>query len=66
MSGEEPARLSLRLSGELAVSVREAVASGDYASTTEVLRDALRLWREKRAEGAGRSLRTRGKAILIK
>ena len=29
-------------------AVRDAVGSGDYASTSEVIRDALRDWRLKR------------------
>lgn len=43
-------KISVALTPELASTVREAVASGDYASTSEVMRDALRGWREVRAE----------------
>lgn len=43
-------KISVALTPELATIVREAVSSGDYASTSEVMRDALRGWREARAE----------------
>jgi antitoxin ParD1/3/4 len=41
-------KLSIALTGELAESVRVAVKSGDYASSSEVIREALRDWSEKR------------------
>ncbi|MBA3896792.1 MAG: type II toxin-antitoxin system ParD family antitoxin [Sphingomonadaceae bacterium] len=46
MNGVE--KLSIALTRDLATSVREAVDAGDYASSSEVMRDALRLWRERR------------------
>ncbi len=42
-------RLTITMPGELAAVVRAAVAGGDYASTSEVLREALRDWKIKRA-----------------
>lgn len=39
---------SITLSPELAAEVDAAVAVGDYASASEVIRDALRLWKERR------------------
>lgn len=39
---------SITLSSELATAVDEAVATGEYASASEVVRDALRLWKERR------------------
>lgn len=39
---------SITLSAELASAVDEAVASGEYASASEVIRDALRGWKERR------------------
>ena len=39
---------SITLSPELARAVDEAVAAGEYASASEVIRDALRDWKEKR------------------
>ena len=41
-------RLTIALPKELADTVRTAVASGDYASSSEVFRDALRDWKVKR------------------
>jgi antitoxin ParD1/3/4 len=42
-------KISVSLTGELLADVQEAVASGDYASTSEVVREALRDWREQRS-----------------
>jgi antitoxin ParD1/3/4 len=39
---------SVTLSPELAAEVDEAVAAGEYASASEVVRDALRQWKERR------------------
>lgn len=39
---------SITLSPELAASVDNAVAAGEYASASEVIRDALRQWKERR------------------
>lgn len=40
-------KVSVALSPELLEMVRAAVASGDYASTSEVVREALRDWRTR-------------------
>jgi antitoxin ParD1/3/4 len=45
MPGTE--KMSITLTQELAAMVNEAVATGDYASTSEVIREALRDWRIK-------------------
>ena len=37
-------KVSVALSAELLQMVKDAVRSGDYASTSEVVRDALRDW----------------------
>jgi len=42
-------RLSIALPSPMADAVRHAVESGEYASTSEVIRDALRLWESRRA-----------------
>lgn len=39
---------SVALTPELGHAVRDAVATGDYASTSEVIRDALREWTARR------------------
>ena len=41
-------RLSIALPTPMADSVREAVEAGEYASVSEVMRDALRLWEARR------------------
>jgi antitoxin ParD1/3/4 len=37
-------RMTITIPSEMAATVREAVAGGEYASTSEVIRDALRAW----------------------
>ncbi|BCH31829.1 transcriptional regulator [Mesorhizobium sp. L-8-10] len=39
---------SITLSPELATAVDAAVAAGEYASASEVIREALRDWKERR------------------
>ena len=39
-------RLTITLPYEMSAAVKDAVASGDYASVSEVVRDALRDWKE--------------------
>jgi antitoxin ParD1/3/4 len=41
-------KMSVALPPDMAGLVREAVASGEYASASEVVRDALRDWKLKR------------------
>lgn len=41
-------RLSIALPVPMASAVRHAVEVGEYASTSEVIRDALRLWEARR------------------
>lgn len=41
-------KITVALSEDTLAAVRSAVASGDYASTGEVVRDALREWKLKR------------------
>ncbi len=42
-------RLTITLPHEMAAVVRSAVEGGDYASSSEVVREALRDWKLKRA-----------------
>ena len=42
-------RLTITLPSDMAAAVKGAVADGDYASTSEVVREALRDWKTKRA-----------------
>ena len=41
-------RLSIAVPEPMAASIRKAVDGGEYASTSEVIRDALRLWETRR------------------
>ncbi|MEO7020103.1 MAG: type II toxin-antitoxin system ParD family antitoxin [Ktedonobacteraceae bacterium] len=40
-------KMSITLTPELASMISDAVATGNYASTSEVIREALRDWRMK-------------------
>ena len=42
-------RMTITLPSEMAAIVKNAVAGGDYASSSEVMREALRDWKTKRA-----------------
>ena len=52
-------KLSIALTPDMAASVQQAVESGDYASASEVIRDALRDWKLKRAVGHALTLELR-------
>lgn len=42
-------RITITLTAEMAHAVRHAVEAGEYASSSELIREALRDWRHKRA-----------------
>lgn len=42
-------KVSIALTPEMLAVVREAVESGEYASSSEVMREALREWTRRRA-----------------
>ncbi len=42
-------RMTITMPADMAAVVRRAVEGGDYASTSEVIREALRDWKSKRA-----------------
>jgi antitoxin ParD1/3/4 len=42
-------RLTITLPSDMAAAVKDAVADGDYASSSEVIREAIRDWKMKRA-----------------
>jgi len=42
-------KLSIALTPEMAQAIRMVVKNGEYASSSEVIREALRDWRRKRA-----------------
>lgn len=41
-------KISIALTDEMLTLVKEAVSSGDYASSSEVIREALREWKSRR------------------
>ena len=41
-------KLSIALTPEFTAEIREVIATGEFASTSEVIRDALRAWRQVR------------------
>ena len=41
-------KLSISLTSEIASDIRNAIKTGEYASTSEVIRDALRAWKRNR------------------
>jgi len=47
-------KLSISLPADMAEMIRSHVRSGSYASNSEVIRDALRLWQQRESERASR------------
>jgi len=41
-------KISVAVTAEMAIMLKEAVSSGAYASSSELMREALREWRERR------------------
>ena len=58
-------KVSIALSREMLAVVRKAVAGGDYSSTSEVVREALREWKQRRSVVANPpALNTSGARLL--
>jgi antitoxin ParD1/3/4 len=59
-------KISITLPPDMLRLIREAVAAGEYASTSEALRDAVRAWQRQRLEDTERlaTLRARVAASL--
>jgi antitoxin ParD1/3/4 len=47
-------KISITMTPEMLRVIRESVDAGEYASTSEVIRDAMRLWQRRREEHAER------------
>lgn len=47
-------KISITMTPEMLRSIRESVEAGEYASTSEVIRHAMRLWQRERDEYAER------------
>lgn len=47
-------KISITMTPEMLRVIRETVDAGEYASTSEVVRDAMRVWQRERQEHAER------------
>lgn len=47
-------KISVTMTAEQLEAIRASVQAGEYASTSEALRDAVRLWQRQRTEDAER------------
>jgi antitoxin ParD1/3/4 len=43
-------KISITMTPEMMQVIRASVASGEYASTSEAMRDAVRIWQRERTE----------------
>jgi antitoxin ParD1/3/4 len=59
-------KISVTMTSEMLRAIRESVEAGEYASTSEALRDAVRVWQRVRLEDAERlaALRARVRRSL--
>jgi antitoxin ParD1/3/4 len=47
-------KISITMTSDMLRAIRESVESGEYASTSEAMRDAVRVWQRQRVEDAER------------
>ena len=47
-------KISITMTSEMLRAIRESVEAGEYASTSEAMRDAIRVWQRQRLEDAER------------
>lgn len=47
-------KISVTMTPQMMRAIRESVAAGEFASTSEALRDAVRVWQRERNEQAER------------
>jgi antitoxin ParD1/3/4 len=59
-------KISITIPPDMLRAIRESVEAGEYASTSEALRDAVRVWQRQRTEDAERlaAIRTRVRRSL--
>jgi antitoxin ParD1/3/4 len=59
-------KISITLTSDMLRTIRESVEAGEYASTSEALRDAVRAWQRQRSEDKERltAIRTRVRRSL--
>jgi antitoxin ParD1/3/4 len=51
---EHAEKISITVSPEMLQTIRESVAAGEYGSTSEAVREAVRLWQRQRLEDSER------------
>jgi antitoxin ParD1/3/4 len=51
---DQAEKISITITSDMLRTIRESVESGEYASTSEVLRDAMRVWQRQRLEDSER------------
>jgi antitoxin ParD1/3/4 len=54
-------KLSITLPADMAQTIRAAVSAGGYSSNSEVIREAMRLWQERRTDREQRLAEVRAK-----
>jgi antitoxin ParD1/3/4 len=54
-------KLSITLPADMAQTIRAAVSAGGYSSNSEVIREAIRLWQERRTDREQRLAEVRAK-----
>jgi len=47
-------KVSVTMTADMMQVIRESVAAGEYATTSEAMRDAVRVWQRQRVEDAER------------
>lgn len=66
MTMQTAQKVSITVTPDMMQALRESVNSGEFATTSEAMRDALRVWRRQRLEDAERleALRARVRRSL--
>ena len=50
MQPEKPERITITLPPDMLTSIKKVVSSGSYGSTSELIREAIRLWQKREKE----------------
>jgi len=50
MQQEKAKRITITLPPDMLTSIKKEVSSGSYASTSEVIREAMRMWQKREEE----------------
>jgi antitoxin ParD1/3/4 len=54
MQKEKAERITITLPPDMLISIKKEVSSGSYGSTSELIRDAMRLWQKREEEHKAR------------